>query len=159
MKIVKKSKFSIARKDDEMTELVNKTDQKTLASWSIDCVERVMHYFEEKYPEDPRPGNALKTLQEWIDTGIFKMDVIRKASLAAHAAARETGEDNAARSVARAAGQAVATAHVALHSIGGAIYAQQAIHRAAEAPEADAAVLRERNWQYQHLIELRKHKV
>ena len=37
------------------------------------------------------------------------MAVIRNASLTAHAAAREVGEDNAVRSVARAAGQALAT--------------------------------------------------
>ncbi|OGB63001.1 hypothetical protein A2X44_03250 [candidate division CPR3 bacterium GWF2_35_18] len=40
------------------------------------------------------------------------MAVIRKASLDSHAAARDVGEDNPARSSARSAGQAVATAHV-----------------------------------------------
>ena len=44
---------------------------------------------------------------------MFKMADIRESSLAAHAAAREVKEnDDAARSAARAAGQAVATAHV-----------------------------------------------
>jgi hypothetical protein len=82
------------------------------------------------------------------------MAVIRKASLASHAAAREVGEDSPARSAARAAGQAVATAHVPTHSIGGSIYALQAIHRAANPADADAAVAKERDWQYQHLLEL-----
>ena len=82
------------------------------------------------------------------------MAVIRKASLDSHAAAREVGEDNAARSAARAAGEAVATAHVPIHSIGAAIYGLQAIHRATDASEADAAVAKERAWQYQHLLEL-----
>ena len=84
------------------------------------------------------------------------MAVIRKASLASHAAARDVGEDNAARSAAHAAGQAVATAHVPTHSIGAAIYALQAIHRATAFSDADAAVARERDWQYQHLLELRE---
>ena len=84
------------------------------------------------------------------------MAVIRKASLASHAAAREVGEDNPARSAARAAGQAVGTAHVPAHAIGAAIYALQAIHRAASADAADAAVASERDWQYQHLLELGK---
>jgi hypothetical protein len=151
---MQKSKFSLTQHKDEFVELVKKTDHKTLAIWAIDCAERVLPYFEEKYPEDHRPRNAIETLQTWINTGVFRMAVIRKASLASHAAAREVGEDNAARSAARAAGQAVATAHVPTHSIGAAIYALQAIHRATDSSDADAAVAKERDWQYQHLLEL-----
>jgi hypothetical protein len=137
-----------------MVELVRLTDHKTLAIWAADCVERVMPYFEQEHPEDHRPRDAIRTLQEWIETGVFKMAVIRKASLASHASAREVGEDNAARSAARAAGQAVATAHVPTHSIGAANYALQALDRAAEPSEAEVAVAKERDWQYQHLLEL-----
>ena len=157
--LVKKTKFSIAHKDEEMLELVKSTDQKTLAVWAIDCAERVLPYFEEKYPNDHRPRKAIVTLQQWIDTGIFKMAIIRKASLDSHAAAREVGEDSAARSAARAAGQAVATAHVPRHSYGSAVYAQQAIHRATDSFSADAAVVSERDWQYQRLLDLRKSKI
>jgi hypothetical protein len=149
-----KSKFSIAREDKVLTELVSKTDQKTLALWAIDCAERVMPYFEENYPEDNRPRRAIDILKKWIETGEFKMGVIRKASLEAHAAAREVGEDNPARSAARAAGQAVATAHVPRHAYGPAIYGQQAIYRANKDSEADVAAAQERDWQYQHLLEL-----
>jgi len=154
---MKKSKFSLIRyRDERIVELVRKTDHKTLAAWAIDCAGRVLPYFERKYTEDHRPRNAIETLQTWIDTGAFKMAAIRKASLASHAAAREVGEDNAARSAARAAGQAVATAHVPTHSIGAAIYALQAIYRAADSSDADAdaTVARERDWQYRHLLEL-----
>jgi hypothetical protein len=133
-----KSKFSIAHKDESMVELVKKTDHKTLAIWAIDCAERVLPYFENKYPEDHRPRQAIEELMAWINTGVFKMVVIRKASLASHATAREVGEDNAARSAARAAGQAVATAHVPRHSYGAAVYAQQAIYRATNPSEAEA---------------------
>jgi len=70
--------------------------------------------------------------------------------------ARDVGEDNPARSVARAAGQAVATAHVPTHSIGAAIYGLQAIHRVSNPADADAAVTQERAWQYQHLLDLSK---
>jgi hypothetical protein len=146
-----RKKFSIARKDEEMVEMVEKTEHKTLALWAIDCAERVLPYFEKVKPEDNRPRKAIETLQMWIDTGVFKMAVIRKASLDSHAAAREVGEDNPARSAARAAGQAVATAHVLRHSYGSAIYAQQAIFRATNSMDA---VEGERNWQYQHLLEL-----
>ena len=152
-----KSKFSLTQyKDERVVELASKTDHKTLAVWAIDCVERVLLYFEEKYPEDNRPRNAIETLQTWINTGVFKMAIIRKASLDSHAAAREVGEDNAARAAARAAGQAVATAHVPTHAIGAAIYALQAIHRAANPSDADADVAKERDWQYQHLCRMRE---
>jgi len=153
---MKKSKFSITFKDEQLTKLVGDTDHKTLAVWAIDCAERVMPYFEEKYPEDRRPRQALETLRDWITTGVFHMAVIRKASLTSHAAAREVSKDDAARSAARAAGQAVATAHVRTHSLGAALYALQAVHRAASPAEADIAVARERKWQHQHLVELKK---
>ena len=153
---MRKSKFSITHTDEAILELVRRTDHKTLAVWAVDCVERVMPYFEEEYPEDHRPRNAIEACREWVRTGVFKMANIRKAALASHAAAREVGEDNAARSAARAAGQAVATAHVPTHSIGAANYALQAIHRATNASDADAAIAKERDWQYQHLLELRK---
>jgi len=153
---MKKSKFSINHKDDEMMGLVRNTDQKILARWAIGCAERVIHFFEEKFPDDNRPKQALIILEIWMNTGIFKMSVIRKASLDSHAAAREVGEDDPARSSARAAGQAVATAHVPRHAYGSAIYAQQAIFRAASLSEAENAAAKERDWQYQHLLDLRK---
>ena len=152
----KRPKFSLVRINKPLLKLVDKTDQKTLAVWAIDCAERVMPYFEKKYPKDHRPRQAIETLKTWLATGIFKMSVIRKASLDSHAAAREVGEDNPARSAARAAGQAVATAHVSRHSYGSAIYAQQAIHRAANPSNADAAATKERDWQYHRLLKLRK---
>ena len=151
-----KPKFSIAHKDEEMVELVKNTDHKVLARWAIGCALRVLPYFESSHPNDFRPQNALKTLEEWIRTGVFKMAVIRKASLDSHAAAREVGEDNAARSAARACGQAVATAHVPAHSYGSAVYAQQAIFRATNTTDAEKAAANERDWQFRHLSDLRK---
>ena len=151
-----KSKFTITHEDKEMLDLVSQTDQKTLALWAIDCAGRVLPYFEEKFPADNRPRQAIETLKTWLDTGIFKMALIRQASLDAHAAAREVGADTPARSAARAAGQAVATAHVPRHAYGPAIYAQQAIYRATNPPDAPAAAAQERDWQYQHLLELRE---
>lgn len=148
---MERAKFSMVRKDEAMVALVKKTDQQTLAVWAIACAERVLPYFESEFPADLRPRRAVATLQAWLKTGVFSMAVIRKASLDAHAAAREVGEDNPARSAARAAGQAVATAHVPAHALGAAIYALQAIHRASNSAEAEAAVAQERDWQYQHL--------
>jgi hypothetical protein len=49
----------------------------------------------------------------------------------------------------------VATAHVPRHAYGSAIYAQQAISRATNPDDAEAAVVKERDWQYEHLKQLR----
>lgn len=152
---MRKSKFSIAHEDKAMLELVKNTDKKILAVWAIDCALRVLPYFEKRFPKDNRPKLALETLQRWVETGEFKMAVIRKASLDSHAAAREVGDDNAARSAARACGQAVATAHVPTHSYGSAVYAQQTIHRASDPDDANAATTKERDWQYKHLLDLK----
>jgi hypothetical protein len=152
---MKKPKFSLTQRDEALEALVSQTDHRTLGVWARDCAERALPYFEEAFPADRRPRQALATLQAWIDTGQFSMAVIRKASLDAHAAARDVGEDSPARSAARAAGQAVATAHVRTHAPGAAIYALQAIHRAASAEQAAAAMAAERAWQMRHLEELR----
>jgi hypothetical protein len=154
-KVSRKPKFSIIRKDEEMHDLVSQTDQKTLALWAIDCAERVMPYFEDEFPQDKRPRQAIETLKQWITTGEFRMSVIRKASLDSHAAARDVGEDSPARSAAHAAGQAVATAHVPRHAYGPAIYAQQAVFRASHPDNAEAAAAKERDWQYRRLVILR----
>src|SRR5215217_4538405 len=114
-------RFSIAHKDDELMDLVRTCDQTTLARWAIDCAERVMPYFEDARPQDRRPQQAIDALQNWIDTGEFRMAAIRKASRDAHAAARDVGEDSPARAAARAAGQAAATAHVPRHAYGSAV--------------------------------------
>jgi len=125
-------------------------DQKKLATWAADCAERVLPYFENAYPKDDRPRKALEACRAWVRTGVFEMTNIRGASLAAHSAARAAKKNNPACFAARAAGQAVATAHVPQHAYGGAYYALKAI---AEADPANAEVntAREHNWQIRHL--------
>ena len=154
----KKPLFSLAQKDGELDALVQATGHRTLAYWAIDCAGRVLQLFEETCPGDPRPRVALTVCRQWADTGEFSMAVIRKAALDAHAAARETGSDNPARSAARAAGQAVATAHVRTHAPGAARYAQQAVFRAAGSGDAAAAAAAERDWQVRHLQALQRYE-
>jgi hypothetical protein len=140
--------------DKKITDLVGETEHKMLAIWACDCAERALPCFEKKYPEDDRPRLAIEAGRAWARTGVFKMADVRRAALAAHAAAREVEGDDAARSAARAAGQAMATAHVARHSVGAAVYAATAVRDGAEAIDADSAVSKERDWQYHHLLEL-----
>jgi hypothetical protein len=128
----------------------SKQDQRSLATCAADCAERVLPYFEKAYPKDDRPRKAIEACRTWVRTGVFKMADVRGASLAAHAAAREAKEDNAARFAARAAGQAVATAHVPQHAYGAAYYALRAVATANPA-SAEVKVARERNWQSRRL--------
>jgi len=153
--VAKKSGFALTHIDPILLELVHNSDHQTLAVWAIACTERVLPFFETAFPKDSRPRDALTTLQNWIETGTFSMAVIRGASLASHAAAREVGEDNSARSAARAAGQAVATAHVPTHSLGAAMYALQAIFRDSKQEDTEAALASEREWQLRQLNQLR----
>lgn len=128
----------------------DKQDQRLMATWAADCAERVLPFFEQAYPQDDRPRKAIEACRSWVNTGVFKMADIRGASLAAHAAAREAKENNAACFAARAAGQAVATAHVPQHAYGGAYYALKAI-AAADPVHAQAKVADEQNWQAQQM--------
>ncbi|HET9906025.1 MAG TPA: hypothetical protein VFQ23_05280 [Anaerolineales bacterium] len=128
----------------------SKEDQKLMATWAADCAERVLPFFEEAYPEDDRPRKALETCRTWVRTGVFKMAEIRGASLSSHAAARDVKDNDPALFAARAAGQAVATAHVAQHGYGGALYALKAI-AAKDPANAERNVAEERDWQARHL--------
>ena len=139
--------FSLTRfTSPGMMALAKKTDHRVLGRWARDCSKRVL-----KYTKDSRPGKALHELEKWIKTGEFQMAVIRKASLDSHAAAKEC--EGSCRSACHAAGQAVATAHAPMHAVGAAIYALQAV---AIATNSEKAVEKEREWQYDRLVKLRK---
>jgi hypothetical protein len=139
-----------------MMKKYNQQDQRVMATWAADCVERVLPFFEKAYPQDDRPRQALEACRTWVRTGVFKMAEIRGASLTAHTAAREAKENKAACFAARAAGQAVATAHVPQHAFGGAYYALKAI-AAADPAQAEDNVAKERNWQARQMpIKLRQ---
>jgi hypothetical protein len=110
----------------------------------------VLPLFEKAYPNDSRPRKAIEACRTWVRTGVLAMATIRGASLAAHAAAREAKANTAAYFAARAAGQAVATAHVAQHAFGGAYYALKAVV-AADPVHVEAEVAKEHNWQARHI--------
>ena len=133
------------------------TDQRSLALWAADCAEHVLPYFETVRPKDDRPRKAIEEGRAWARSGLpMRMSVIRAASLAAHAAAREAKGDNAACFAARAAGQAVATAHVLQHAYGPSYYALKAV-AAADPSHAEVAIAKEYNWQLRRLpMNLRK---
>ena len=129
-----------------------KKDQKLMATWSLDCAERVLPLFEVANPDDERPRKAIEAGRDWVRTGNFKMATIRAASLGAHAAAKDVKQSNDECFAAHAAGQAVATAHVPQHAYGGSYYALKAI-AAANPENAKEEVEQELQWQEQKLPE------
>ncbi len=89
-----------------------------LVAWAADCADHVLPLFTEFYPSDARPGHAIAIAREW-SAGKATVAQARQAAIGAHAAARESS-DSAAMAAARAAGHAVATAHMADHELGAA---------------------------------------
>jgi hypothetical protein len=110
-------------------------------TWACNCAENVLQLFGEII--DDRLKNALLIAQEWAKGNASTGDAM-KASAAAHAVARESSHPTS-RAVARSVGQAVATAHMADHSLGAAWYALKAVKNAGKSPDA------ERRWQDEHL--------
>lgn len=114
-----------------------------LIKWACNCIENVLPLLGNK--TDERLTTALSVAREWAK-GNASVGDARKASLQAIEAANEFS-DPVAVDVARAAGHAVATAHMADHSLGAALYALKAAKNAGRSVEI------ERNWQNEQLPE------
>ena len=108
-----------------------------LLQWACDCSEHVLALFSGK--TDERLTVAMDTARRW-KLGTASVGDMRKASLGAIAAANDSS-DPAAIAVARSVGHAVATAHMADHSLNAAWYALEAVKRAGRSVDA------ERKWQ------------
>jgi hypothetical protein len=120
---------------------LKKAQHRQLMKWACDCAEHVLSLFGEKI--DERLINALRTAKEW-EKGIASVGDSRNASLDAIAAANESSNP-VSIAVARSVGHAVATAHMADHSLGAAIYALKAVKNAGKSKDA------ERKWQNEQL--------
>jgi hypothetical protein len=131
----------------------NTNEHRVLGLWAAVCAEHVLPYFEEKYGDDTRPRNAIKTLREWGKTGEFHMSAIRAAALPAHAAAKLVDQkDKAAIYAAHAAGQAVSTAHAPTHAVGTIAYSMK-IAAVLNPNNVKEAAANEREWQNERLPE------
>ena len=121
-----------------------------LAAWAADCAEHVLGYFCSQFPGDDRPRRAIELARAWSH-GEISMTQAREAAYAAHDAAKAT--NGAAREAARAAGHAVATAHMADHELGAAAYAIKAVRAASQINTRDEAGRVECQWQREQLPE------
>ncbi|MDP1726827.1 MAG: hypothetical protein Q8M15_08585 [Bacteroidota bacterium] len=123
---------------------LTKENHRKLMKWARVCAEHVLPLIDKEI--DQRLLYALEIAKEW-EKDLVPTGVAIKASLGAHAVARQS-EDPIYKAVARSIGQAVATAHMADHSLGGAFYAIKAVKL------ANKNIERERDWQNKKLDEL-----
>lgn len=114
-----------------------------LMKWACQCAEHVLPLFGKKI--DEQLIHALKIAEEWTK-GKATVGDARKASVGAIAVANKS-TNPVAIAVARAVGHAVATAHMADHSLGPALYALKAVKM------AGGSVDEERKWQNEQLPE------
>ena len=121
--------------------LLTKKYHQQLMIWACVCIEHVLPLLGGTL--DERLTNALLIAKEWAN-GNTTVGEAMKASVGAHAVARELTNPTSI-AVARAVGQAVATAHMADHSLGAAIYALKAIKNAGKSIET------EKKWQNEQL--------
>lgn len=112
-----------------------------LIRWARECSEHVLLLIDENI--DKRLINALYVAKEWEKEKVTVGEA-RKASVSAHAVARESSNPIIV-TVARSIGHAVATAHMADHSLGAALYALKAVKNAGKSVDA------ERKWQNEQL--------
>jgi mRNA-degrading endonuclease HigB of HigAB toxin-antitoxin module len=96
--------------------------------WSLLCASKVLHLFEEKYPNDKRPRKALEFVENWINN---PSDASAYASAAASAAASSAADAAADFAAAYAASAAFAAA-----AASAAAYASAAASAAAYASSA-----------------------
>ncbi len=120
---------------------LKKEQHRQLIKWAYDCAESVLPLFGKK--PDERLKNALLIAKKW-EKGKVTVGDARNASLKAIAVANESSNPIVI-AVARAVGHAVATAHMADHSIVAALYALKAVKNAGKSIDA------ERRWQNEQL--------
>lgn len=144
--------FTDTETKEEIEKLLGQTDHQTAVGWAADCAEHILKNFEDLHPQDKRPRKAVQACRAWV-AGNLNVREARRAAFETHAAARMSGNE-AAIAAARAAGQAISTAHLFGHAIHASTYAVKSV---AFASGFDAQVIaNERNWQRERLIELQK---
>jgi phosphoglycerate dehydrogenase-like enzyme len=112
-----------------------------LIVWASGCVEHILPLLGQE-PDD-RLKNALMVAKEWVIAKATVGDA-RNASLKSIAFANESSSQISI-AIARASGHAVATAHMADHALGAAMYALKAVKYAGKSVDA------ERKWQNEQL--------
>ena len=148
-------RFSLAKHDPQLMQLMNLADHHALAQWAIECLQRVLDVFEERYPADRTPQKAVAILEEWMQ-GRISMWEARKFCWTVLKLAREIEpEDKVCCQILRAANHCLAVCHVPSHAEGTAMYVVSAIQHLNQGKDNVIELMeRERQWQVQRLEEL-----
>ena len=104
-----------------------------LMAWAVRCAEHVLPYYCQ--PTDSCLSNALNVAKDWAHNKGSVGDA-RKAAYGIIALTKELIDPTTVL-VARSVGQAVATAHMADHSLGAAWYALKAVQSVGNSVEAE----------------------
>lgn len=129
----------------DLTMLFREQSHRTMVLWALDLAAESVAKLEEKYPDDPRPREALEDARAWAE-GKIKMRLAQRKILDCHAFAKEidSKEDIA---LCHAIGQACAVVHTAGHAIGYPMYELSSIvYRLGIENCAEAVELRKREY-------------
>ncbi len=121
--------------------LLTKEQHLKIIEWARKCSEHVITLLGNNI--DNRLITVLEIAQEWKENRASTGDA-RKASADAHSIARQSPVP-AVKAIARSIGHAVATAHMADHSLGAALYARKAVQYSGKSVDI------ERQWQIEQL--------
>lgn len=122
---------------------LSEADRRHVAAWAADCADRVLGIFEGGAPDDDRPRQLIARARAFAGGEGSTSDEIRRRFVGGVGV--NDVRTPAARAAARAAGQAVAVAHMGAHGLGAAAYAAHAVGLAN--PDEPDAVQQEVSWQ------------
>jgi hypothetical protein len=128
IKLKKKNKILFSRDSQclqELIELIQLQNHRTLVMWALDCAKLPLEQFEAKYPNELAPRTCLELCESWA-RGKIKMPLAKQAILNSHAVAKKI-YDIEYGALCHAIGHAGATVHVETHAFGLPAYELTAI--------------------------------
>jgi len=113
--------------------LLTREQHQKIIKWARKCSEHILPFMGDNI--DNRLIAALDIARKW-EEGRATVGDARKASVNAHSIARESS-DPVVIAIARSVGHAVATAHMADHSVGAALYARKTLKYSGKSADAE----------------------
>lgn len=123
LKLKKKNQVLFSKSSEYMQDLIKLFEiqnHRVMALWAFDFASESIAKFEEKYPEEKRPREALEKAKDWA-SGKIKMHLAQRKILDCHAVTKEM-ENKEDIAICHSIGQAYAVVHTARHAIGYALY-------------------------------------
>lgn len=152
-------KFSLVQHNPEIQELIKTTDQKILARRAINCLNRILYIYQDKYPNENTPTTALNLLNDWLNDKVTMWEA-RKYCWTVLAKAREIEKiDKVSFQILRATSHTLATCRVKTHAEGSAMYVISSLkylNKDLNQKELVKLLEEERKWQINNLVELKR---